>query len=61
MSEWIKCSELMPAIVGEQSKPVLVWGDGYDEPKIGVFHEYDGWDFWGVTHWMPLPNPPLNE
>lgn len=50
MSEWIKCSERMPAIVGEQSKPVLVWGDGYDEPEIGVFHEYDGWDSWGVTH-----------
>ena len=55
MSEWIKCSERMPGFVGEQSKPVLVWGDGYEEPEIGIFHEYDGWDAWGVTYWMPLP------
>lgn len=58
---WIKCSERMPPFVGEQSKPVLVWGDGYDEPEIGIFHEYDGWDAWGVTHWQPLPPPPEDE
>lgn len=58
MSGWIKCSERMPPFVGEQSKPVLVWGDGYEEPEIGIFHEYDGWDAWGVTHWRPLPPPP---
>ncbi len=56
MSGWIKCSERMPPFVGEQSKPVLVWGDGYEEPEIGIFHEYDGWDAWGVTHWRPLPS-----
>lgn len=56
MSRWIKCSERMPTFVGEQSKQVLVWGDGYDEPEIGIFHEYDGWDAWGVTHWRPLPS-----
>ncbi|MDU1234698.1 MAG: DUF551 domain-containing protein [Haemophilus parainfluenzae] len=56
MSRWIKCSERMPPFVGEQSKPVLVWGDGYEDPEIGIFHEYDGWDAWGVTHWRPLPS-----
>ena len=56
MSRWIKCSERMPPFVGEQSKPVLVWGDGYKDPEIGIFHEYDGWDAWGVTHWRPLPS-----
>lgn len=61
MSRWIKCSERMPSFVGEQSKPVLVWGDGYDEPEIGIFHEYDGWDAWGVTHWQPLPPPPEDK
>ena len=55
MSEWIKCSERMPGFVGEQSKPVLVWGDGYEEPEIGIFHEFDGWYDCGVTYWMPLP------
>lgn len=58
MNEWIKCSDRLPALIGEQSKPVLVWGDGYDYPEVGIWHEYDGWDAWGVTHWTPLPAPP---
>ncbi|KYK74144.1 DUF551 domain-containing protein [Aggregatibacter actinomycetemcomitans] len=58
MSDWIKCSDKMPPLIGEQSNPVLVWGDGYDYPEVGILYEYDGWDAWGVTHWQSLPPPP---
>lgn len=49
----------MPAMVGETSIPVLVWGDGFDTPEIDSFDPYEGWSYWGgVTHWQPLPSPP---
>lgn len=50
MSRWIKCSERMPAMVGETLIPVLVWGDGFDTPEIDSFDPCEGWGYWGVTH-----------
>lgn len=60
MGEWIKCSEMLPILID-----VLV-ADGTRE----AIRYWDGaeWDCWpelasdvsteGVTHWMPLPQPP---
>ena len=55
---WIALAERTPAI----GQAVLVYPDeGYDEAGIDTF----GWDGVrpifigeGITHWMPLPNPP---
>ncbi|URY99398.1 hypothetical protein HC6_0053 [Escherichia phage HC6] len=59
MSQWIKCSERMP----EQFKAILVFNE-YGEIWSGAYDRY--WDFYCdnvlvecVTHWMPLPDPPL--
>lgn len=38
----------------------LMW----DEPDRSGFYNYDGegeWEEKGVTHWMPLPEPPKEE
>ena len=59
--EWIKCSDRMP----EQFKAILVFND-YGEFWCGAYDRY--LDFYcdsvlveGITHWMPLPPPPLTE
>lgn len=65
MSQWIKCSELMP----ELGKPVLVVSSMGGVVQNNVY-EWDGvtWcDFLAdygehakevFSHWMPLPEPP---
>jgi len=59
MSEWIKCSDDMPAI----GSSVLVC----DSDGLCWLADYDGDEFspdWGpeanieATHWMQLPEPP---
>ena len=61
MSEWISVKEKMPteyeyvlifdggdiqidSLVDDQEKPGLIWEYNFDNP--------------GITHWMPLPEPP---
>lgn len=64
MSQWIKCSEMLPGN-GSTDKEFLV----YETLNNAVQHDYyivpdDGrksfWNHYGkyVTHWMPLPEPP---
>lgn len=70
MSQWVKCSERMPEI----GQIVLGW-NGYTvrrcvytrnkyaktqkrrEPRFEISTGASEW--YGVTHWMPLPDPPL--
>ncbi|UNY50568.1 hypothetical protein [Salmonella phage PhiSTP2] len=65
MSEWIKCSDLMPPV----GAPVLVVGCVGNTVQKNVY-EWDG-ETWSdfrndygehpqhvFTHWMPLPEPP---
>ena len=56
--DWIKCSDRLPPLIGDRSKPVLVWCDNCGQYDIGVWDECDGWDVYCVTHWQPLPLPP---
>jgi len=60
---WIPVSEMLPEI----DKEVLIY-DGYREMVVGWlegFHRYKYFRFrderWHgeVTHWMPLPEPPI--
>lgn len=55
---WIKCSDRLPPLIGDRSKPVLVWCDNCGQYDIGVWDEYDGWDVYCATHWRPFPPPP---
>ena len=58
---WIPVSERLP----EVNTRVLVWGKEHKEAVVAVFNEdgiwaiAHGWGVvYGVTHWMPLPQPP---
>ncbi|ECH8282474.1 DUF551 domain-containing protein [Salmonella enterica subsp. enterica] len=61
---WISCSERMPD--NDESKPIAIFtgkclGQGmfvatYDDDAF--FDYWEGMEIIGVTHWMPLPEPP---
>ena len=66
MSRWIKCSEQMPL----DNVPVLVWKVSKFTPKYEtcsiascIDGEFDllASDHFTVTHWQPLPSPPVDE
>lgn len=62
---WIKCSERMPEV--DEHKPIAIYtgnciGQGmfvacYDED--GFYDYWDGVEISGISHWMPLPPPPI--
>ncbi|ENQ8882288.1 ead/Ea22-like family protein [Salmonella enterica] len=64
---WISCSERMPD--NDESKPIAIFtgkclGQGmfvatYDDD--GFFDYWEGMEIIGVSHWMPLPEPPQQE
>ncbi|HIC6566580.1 TPA: dATP/dGTP pyrophosphohydrolase domain-containing protein [Salmonella enterica subsp. enterica serovar Schwarzengrund] len=64
---WISCSERMPD--NDESKPIAIFtgkclGQGmfvatYDDD--GFFDYWEGIEIIGVSHWMPLPEPPQEE
>lgn len=61
---WIKCSDQMPE--DDERKPIAIYtgnclGQGmfvasYDDDEF--FDYWEGTEIKGVTHWMPLPQPP---
>jgi len=69
--QWVKCAERLPT---EGDGPVLMcflepfFGNFTQVLEAGYYdQESEAWRFWtldrevkggGVTHWMPLPNPP---
>ena len=66
--EWISVENKLPI---EEGKILVLYGEpffGYFNPEIEVgYYEDEEWRFWlsdkvirgsGVTHWMPLPEPP---
>ncbi|ENZ1877923.1 dATP/dGTP pyrophosphohydrolase domain-containing protein, partial [Salmonella enterica] len=61
---WISCSERMPD--NDEDKPIAIFTGNYLGQGVFVAaYDDDGFfDFWeggeiiGVTHWMPLPEPP---
>lgn len=66
---WISCSERMP----NDKQYVWCWGKSYGWTECNTFEGYYDWSrnkWWAVTddgeepaskvtHWMPLPEPPL--
>jgi hypothetical protein len=49
---WVNVSERLP----EQGERAILFS-----PEYGIFTETEFTqlaDWWGVTHWMPLPEPP---
>ena len=73
---WIKCSEMMPECANQYTERMLVVRVGvrFDSPPvttIGYHFKREGWysdrgvmfllEGFDVTHWMPLPDPPIAE
>ena len=62
MSEWISVDNKMPS----EDVTVLLWAQGYWAQGYSVgFYQHGQWldeadheIMQGVTHWMPLPEPP---
>jgi hypothetical protein len=64
VGKWIPVTEKLP----EEKHAVIVWEPKYLNPYICVLSEGDWYVFggygvkvYGVTHWMPLPQPPKAE
>ena|ERR1700677_1538511 len=71
MSEWISVKDRLPP----ECESVLVWSKGFDPISAFLSYTYDkkplmyfvnDWDesdtnlkLEDVTHWMPLPEPPI--
>ena len=65
---WIKCSDRLP----ERTVSAIVWGKNVGV-REGYYNALDGFKCWmyhgnerphflnGVTHWMPLPEPPKED
>ena len=63
MSEWINCDDRLPELdANYMSETVLVFYGEIGSININCMMG-DRWlvDSDEVTHWMPLPKPPLNE
>ncbi|MCY1389117.1 hypothetical protein D9M71_39070 [compost metagenome] len=73
MSEWIKCSDRLPEVASRLSQPCNINGREIPALNRSVeVITFDGHRVWGrrmewfdemkplsgVTHWMPLPEPP---
>lgn len=62
--QWISVKDRLPNI----NKPILMYGENigiiepanYDKDFDGdpIFTDEYGTEYFGVTHWMPLPEPP---
>ena len=63
MSEWIKCSDRLPVTNGEE---IVCWNGKWSRVGCYINSLKHGVTFFsphderliGVTHWMPLPEPP---
>ena len=73
--KWISVKERLPEIPSDKIADgyvqiqVLVWCDkgrkcAWFQVDTKKFYDQDGWlgiEVYGVTHWMPLPEPPKGE
>lgn len=70
MSEWISVKDGLPEVPqGYEQVQVIIWSEnGLDvawyQSNNNEFYDMAGWlgsEINGVTHWMPLPEPPKEE
>lgn len=62
--KWMKCSERLPEV--NDRIELLAWSGEYywvalHEKYGGFYCSINGLLIDGVTHWMPLPDPPEEE
>ena len=59
--EWISVEDRLPNMCDDQKVTVNLFGHvdfAWFDSFFGVFRDRDGYNRHGVTHWMPLPDPP---
>lgn len=72
MSNWIKCSERLPEVMGElkMSHSILLYGqeDVFEPFCIFIGYMIEGNRFYSdngecenITHWQPLPESPKEK
>lgn len=72
MSNWIKCSERLPEVMGEfkMSHLILLYGQEYVFEPFCIFIGYmiegnrfysDNGECENITHWQPLPESPKEQ
>lgn len=72
MGEWIKCSERMPpdgdeVLIFTRSGHISLdaWDEVHEDPigmggpTISIGHYWGAWEYEDISHWMPLPKPPV--
>ncbi|WP_126242259.1 DUF551 domain-containing protein [Burkholderia gladioli] len=63
-ARWIATSDRLPSSSDEVLVAVEFFGAGDWRIKVGYLGEEGGWHVfggsWTPTHWMPLPEPPID-
>jgi hypothetical protein len=62
VTEWIPVSERLPDRDHNLWLVVVTNKHGYGRVTVEFYHFHEGWATdENVTHWMPIPEPPLKE
>lgn len=62
VAQWMPISTAPKPTAEQQTIDMLIWSQAYGVCQIEWYGDLTGyWQTKGVTHWMPLPAPPLPE
>lgn len=68
MKDWINLKDATPRneeaclVYDGKSRGIAIYDNGFDNDIVGrMVAEMSGEEYTGITHWMPLPNPPTTD